>query len=255
MRSLSRIKKHQASEYNVKPYAFLNYSDSIPQEDLEEYLEDQPGLVYEEVVEEANKKAREIVEQAKEEAERLYAEAIKHQEKAYEIGYQEGFEKGSKEGYESIYKEHEEKLAKEILMFQEDTAKFIEGMHQKKEQVLEAYIDDLKKISLAVAEKIIRTSLKSSGEIVKRMIISATDKLKRTQWAKIYITKGDSSRLVHGDASLIQELSHLSSNIKIVVMDHEEDGNCIVELPDEIIDISINTQLQNIKDILNNARL
>ncbi|MDD3142306.1 MAG: hypothetical protein PHX08_25540, partial [Lachnospiraceae bacterium] len=72
---------------------------------------------------------------------------------------------------------------------------------------------------------------------------------------KIYISASDSNRMVRGDAELIRELSNLSDNIKVVVMDNAEEGNCIIELPGEIIDISVNTQLQNIKDILNNARL
>ena len=38
-------------------------------------------------------------------------------------------------------------------------------------------------------------------------------------------------------------------------MDHEEAGTCIIELPDEIIDASVGTQIENIKDIINNARV
>ena len=38
-------------------------------------------------------------------------------------------------------------------------------------------------------------------------------------------------------------------------MDKEEQGTCIVELPGEIIDISVPTQLENIKDIINNAKV
>ena len=35
----------------------------------------------------------------------------------------------------------------------------------------------------------------------------------------------------------------------------EESGTCIVELPNEIIDVSAGTQLENISGILENARL
>ena len=34
-----------------------------------------------------------------------------------------------------------------------------------------------------------------------------------------------------------------------------EEGTCIIELPDEIIDASVGTQMENIKDILNNVRV
>ncbi len=53
----------------------------------------------------------------------------------------------------------------------------------------------------------------------------------------------------------MQELSKLSDNVKIIMLEEEDAGTCIVELPDEVIDMSVKTQLENIKEILNNARL
>lgn len=121
--------------------------------------------------------------------------------------------------------------------------------------MLEKYVDDLKRISLAVAEKIVQTSLQSSGDIVKRMILSATDKITRKQWAKIYLTKCETGVSMEVDAEFLDALSSLSDNIKIITMDNGEPGTCIIELPDEIIDASASTQLENIKDILNNVRV
>ena len=43
--------------------------------------------------------------------------------------------------------------------------------------------------------------------------------------------------------------------MKIVMMEEAEEGTCIIEMPNEIIDASAATQLENVKDILNNARL
>ena len=105
-----------------------------------------------------------------------------------------------------------------------------------------------------MAEKIIQTSLQSSGDIIKRMILAATDKLRKKQWAKIYVTKCESGISMEVDTEFLEALSSLSDNIKIITMDNGEDGTCIIELPDEIIDASVGTQLENIKDILNNVR-
>ena len=116
-------------------------------------------------------------------------------------------------------------------------------------------MDDLKRISLTVAEKVIQTSLQSSGDVVKRMILAATDKITKKQWAKIYITKCDVAVSMDVDTEFLDKLSKLSENIKIVTMDNGEEGTCIIELPDEIIDASVGTQLENIKDILNNVRV
>lgn len=84
--------------------------------------------------------------------------------------------------------------------------------------------------------------------------LAATDKIRKKQWAKIYVTKAETGVSMEVDAEFLEAMSKLSDNIKIITMDNGEEGTCIIELPDEIIDASVGTQLENIKDILNNVR-
>ncbi len=65
----------------------------------------------------------------------------------------------------------------------------------------------------------------------------------------------DYDMMMAADAGVIDELSHLSDNIKFIVMDKEDRGSCIIEMPEEIVDVSVNTQIENIKDILENVRI
>ena len=113
----------------------------------------------------------------------------------------------------------------------------------------------MKDCAIAIGEKVIQISLRSSGEVIRQMIISATEKLKKTAWVKIYIDKNDYDMMMEADADIIDELSHLSDNIKFIVMDKEENGNCIIEMPEEIVDVSVSTQMENIRDILENVRV
>lgn len=251
MKLLSRVLKEELEKQYVQSYQYYKKFSIAGNEVTNEEQENKRVRNYnpaDEIIGEALEKAQTILEAA-----RLQSEELKKE--AFAQGKKEGYDAGFEKGYRKAYEDHMFKLQQEIGQFEDDMITFIEGMEIKKEKVLESYIDDLKSIALAVAEKIIKTSLNSSSEIIKRMIISATDKLKKSEWAKIYISASDSNRMVRGDAELIRELSNLSDNIKVVVMDNAEEGNCIIELPGEIIDISVNTQLQNIKDILNNARL
>ena len=61
--------------------------------------------------------------------------------------------------------------------------------------------------------------------------------------------------MMEADADIVDELSHLSDNIKFIVMDKEDNGNCIIEMPEEIVDVSVNAQMENIRDILGNVRV
>lgn len=222
------------------------------------------------IFETAVKKAEEIRKKAEEEAERIYTSAKMEAEKlskeaaqeaerlcneAKEDGYKTGYDSGFEDGYNKAYSEHKAEMDDLRKEFQKTIKDTIEIVVDEKNKILEKYIDDLKKVTLTIAEKVIQTSLKSSGEVIKRMIVAAAGKLKKTQWVKIYVSQKDAGMMIQGDAGLLNELAHISGNIKIIAMDHAEDGSCIIELPEEIIDVSVNTQLENIKGILNNARL
>ncbi|WP_349946628.1 FliH/SctL family protein [Lacrimispora sp. BS-2] len=212
-----------------------------------------------ELYEDAIKKSRVVLDQAKADSEDILNQAKADGEKlraqAMEEGRQAGYDAGYEEGFRKAYEAHKEVLEARQEEFLEAMKNTIESVTQEKEKILDKYIDDLKKVTLTIAEKVIQTSLRSSGEIIKRMIVAAAGKLKKTQWVKIYVSQRDAGMMIQGDVGLLSELSHISGNIKIIAMDHEEDGACIIELPEEIIDVSVNTQLENIKGILNNARL
>ncbi len=193
-------------------------------------------------------RSSEILDEARRQAEKM-------KEEARQQGYEEGFAEGEKEGEQSAKKEGEAVWQKKTEAFEKEISSYIRQMDHARDKVLEKYIDDLKDISLAVAEKIIRISLKDSGEVVKRMILSATEKLKKKSWVKVYIAQSEREMRINGDRELLEELSRISDNVKIVSMEEAEPGTCIVEMPDEIIDASVSTQLENIRDIVNNARM
>ncbi len=254
MKSLPRIVKEPEKEQDIRPYDFFagfrinsqqkseEEEDDEAEEESEEEEIDQAYI--EELLEEAESKARTLVNDARAQAEYLRRQA-----------YQEGHEEGRQAGIREAYDEQKRILDEEVAELQANISEVLQSVSVEKEKLLEQYVDDLKKISLAIAEKIVQTSLQSSSDIIKRMILAATDKITKKQWAKIYITKCNTGVSMEVDAEFLEALSRLSDNVKIVTMDNGEEGTCIIELPDEIIDASVGTQLENIKDILNNVRV
>ena len=106
---------------------------------------------------------------------------------------------------------------------------------------------------MAVAETVICVSLKSSADVIARMIQSAIDKRKKKEWVHIYIAECDAKRLTQLPASLTGALSALSDRVRIIPMADDESGTCIIEMPDEIVDASVSTQLGNLRTILNDT--
>lgn len=200
-----------------------------------------------------------ILADARREAEELLADARQRAEEEFEAAREAGYRAGYNTGYEESRRRAEGECRMEyekaLLAFQEDMKAALQSVEKAKERCLKNYLDELKDCAIAIGEKVIQISLRSSGEVIRQMIISATEKLKKTAWVKIYIDKSDYDMMMEADADIIDELSHLSDNIKFIVMDKEDHGNCIIEMPEEIVDVSVNTQMENIKDILENVRV
>lgn len=212
-----------------------------------------------EIEKKANQQARQTLEAAKQQAENILFEARQQAEQmksdAQKQGYEEGYEEGTIQGQQKAEQECKMQYDQMSQKALEDIKLVIESAEAMKEEMLQKYRDQLRDVAVAIAEKVIQVSLKSSGEVIERMIIAATEKLKSREWAKVYIARCDAEMMVEGDSALLRHLAHLSDHVKIVVMEHETAGTCIIELPDEIIDASASTQMVNIKEILNSASL
>lgn len=181
----------------------------------------------------------ETIRQAKIEAE-IEAEKIKKE--AFEKGLSEGISKGYEEGLQRALNSKNQLL--------EELKNVVEGIYNARKKYTEDVKGELLNISLAIAEKIIRKALKEDKNTIMHMITSATDKINDKKWAKIYISSENVEASVEGSTNLFESLNKLSDNIKFITMDDVDEGTCIIELPDSIIDASINTQVENVKNII-----
>lgn len=232
----------------TEPQSIEEPEDSIDEQELNEEREEEERQ-WRHRMEEMTREAERRLEEAKQEAEQIKKDA-----------YEEGFAEGQTAGYEAGFQAGETEgmsgYQKKISELEDVFAACILDVERLKDKTLEKYMDDLKEIALAIGEKIVRTSLRSNARVIERMILAATEKLKKSAWAKIYIgSTQDSGKDINADPKFLQELSNISDTVKVIIMDGEEPGTCIVERPDEIIDVSVGTQLENIREIMNNARI
>lgn len=155
-----------------------------------------------------------LLEDAVRQAERILEDARKGAARIEEEAWQEAYRKGEKEGYkEGVKKAMEEnsrRFEEELNDLKQKIARYVKDVGDEKEKLLEQYIDNLKNIALAIGEKIVQTSLKSSEDVIERMILAATEKLKKSAWAKIYIGSGREMLDIQGDAEFLRSLSNLA---------------------------------------------
>ena len=210
-----------------------------PKEDLVSFAQIQA----EQIVADAQREAEELREQARQQAEQESESVFA---KARESGYQDGYVQGMAQAAAEAAQFREEQAA----ALEEEVHRFLQQAGAELDRQMDRSVDDLRDLAMAVAEKVVCVSLRSSGDVIARMIQNAIDKRKKKEWVHIYIAECDAKRLTQIPASLSAALSALSDRVRIIPMADDESGTCIIEMPDEIVDASAATQLSNLRTIL-----
>lgn len=195
-----------------------------------------------------------ILNKAREEAEELLAQAreraLAEQEEiragARDEGYRDGYAQGTAKAMSDAVRDREATAAR----LEKEVQAFLEKASLAREELILQSRDELVELCLAIAEKVVRVSLKSSSEVIVRMIQTATERMKRQEWVHIYISGCDVRQLSKISPALTTTLGALSQHIKIIPMGDGEDGTCIVETPEEIVDASVSTQMSNVRDVI-----
>lgn len=239
---------------------FLHTDDSANaafEEKQQGALQNMPDI--EGMIKEAEAEAQAIIEEAREQAAVIKQHAMRDAEdeisELKKKAYSEGYEKGSAEGREQALEESRAELQEQNKSLFEEVKVAITELERQKTDYIRQYNEEMKELVIAIAEKVIKISLKSSSEVIRRMILSAVESSYRKQWAKIYISDHDANLMVREDADILDALRNVSDRIKIIVMENGEPGDLMVEYPDQAIDSGVNTQLQNIREIMENAKL
>jgi flagellar assembly protein FliH len=219
-------------------------------------LEEQPPeeLKTDSPVEYARIQADIIMRKARIQADEIIADARKKAEEdtkevraaAYEDGRREGYMDGVAKAEAEVMKQREEQAA----ALEDEVKQFLEQATERVERAMDAQVDELRDLAIAVAEKVVCISLKSSSEVIGRMIQTAIDKRKRKEWVRIYISECDAKKMAQVPQSLSTALSALSDRVRIIPVVDDEPGTCIIEMPDEIVDASASTQLNNLRSML-----
>ena len=199
------------------------------------------------LMEQARRHADALLKEAQREAENIRALAEKE-------GYTEGWNHGCTEGREKALEEGRQQREIQRQEFQESLTQALESIEKEKNVCLKRYLDQLKDLAVAVGEKVIRISLKSNGDVIRRMIEAETEKMKKKAWVRIYMEHDDYETMIQADGEVVSHLTRLSDNVKFVVMEQSTGGSCIIEMPDEIIDMSVDTQMENIRKLVGDVR-
>lgn len=203
------------------------------------------------IIKEAEEQAYKIINAAKKDAQAEIAECKK---RAYEDGYNAGMEVGKNKGYGEGYDLGQAKVS-EVLLEQnkeklKEIADMIKVIEYEKLDIISKHESELTKLSIEIAEKIIRNEIDKRDDIVLGIIKNVIKDYRNVEWIKLYISDKDSVVTIQADKKLLNELKKIAKDVKIEVVDELEKGSVIVESADGIVEASIDTQLKNLKEMV-----
>ena len=207
------------------------------------------------IIAEANEGAKRILEDAYNKSEEKINKAYENSKEifhnakleGYEIGYKDGKKEGYNDGYEIGYnegKEASEKLIEEAL---EIKNQYI----QIRNQVLKETEKDIIELIITIYEKVLYKKVEEDEELIVSLVLKGIDNLEVSEKLTIIVSQEDyetvekSKNLILAKASLIDELDiRVNSDMK--------KGDCMIETSMGSVDVSINSQLEEVKDLLVN---
>lgn len=203
------------------------------------------------MIKEAATEAFKIVNTAKRNA---HLEVAEIKKRGYEDGYNAGNEIGKNKGFDEGYQRGLNTIREELFKDNEirlnEINSMLEIIENQKQVIISKYENEITKLSLDIAEKIMKQKIELKDGSLARIVESVIQEYKNVEWVKIYISGKDEVKMIEADKLLIEELRKISNDIKIEVKKDLTQGSCIIETPDSIIDAGIDTQLNNLKEIL-----
>ncbi len=178
-------------------------------------------------------------------------------EKAKKEGYAKGFEEGQKEGYEKGLKDGclkgEEDVKKQTAFLAQNLENIFKTFDALKSDILQRSEVDLLRLSLAVAEKIVKVKAEREPEIVLENFKIALRFTNAKSNLNIFVNPLDKeiiSKSLHKFNQFIETLH----TIKVIDSDEIERGGCLIKTPDGDINQTIQKQIDMIYQNLLNGK-
>lgn len=198
------------------------------------------------ILDAANKAAKATAEDAKKTTAAVLERASKEcailKEKAKAEGFKAGFDEGKKQSMEKCSK------------YIDASAQLLSDINAHKDAYYISNEKELRETLFLMVQKITKAELKTAPAVIERIIADAAKGFRNSDYIKISLADGEVSREIKTDEKLIKKLIPFIPDIDVEILPDAEEGTVILDNNEEIVDASVPTQLDFLKEILKNTR-
>lgn len=189
---------------------------------------------------------RKMREEAQNSADLIVARAHEQAAAILEETRNNGYLEGFNNGYEQARGEFRDENQPEADRLQA----LIERITEFEQDQLRNNEQDLVRLVMAVAAKVLHQELDAKPELLVSMLREIVEEHRREDFIKITISKELAPIKVKASKTLADLISGLGANIVVGFDGDMKQGECLVETSKGFTDLSIDTQLNNIAELL-----
>lgn len=194
-----------------------------------------------------NSEYERLMKEAEEKSKALFEETIKNAEADAEIIRKTAAEKGYSEGNEKSKATAEKYLSAAAELVSQATA--------QKEAYYISHKDELIETACFLAEKLIATKLSEDKSVIANIAANAAKDFRNSERVKISLAATDISAEATADVDYLKSLIKGIPDIEIEILENAKTGTVVLDNGSEIIDASVPTQLDFLKEIMENSRI
>jgi flagellar assembly protein FliH len=159
---------------------------------------------------------------------------------------QEESENIKKSAFEEGYRMGLEKSEADMAQFREEFVKFMSA----RKEVFEYIAPDIMEISVDIAKKIIKKELESDPQFIINTIVDVLKTVSKNEPKVTLRVKPQMVQFIKDTLPTVTYQYGIESKINIIADPAIEDGGCVFQTGNGIVDASIDTQLEIIKKAL-----
>ncbi len=203
---------------------------------------------YNRIVESGNNNAERLLEDAKAKTRAVFEAAEEECTRIKERSSREGFEAGFQAGWDDGVKKCDKYL--------EAAAKLLADINAHKEAYYISNEYELRETVLDMVRKITMEEIKTAPAVIDRIAANAAKNFRNSDYIKISVCKGEASRELVSDKEYLASIIPFIPEIEIEELDPEDTphGTVVLDNGSEIIDASVPTQLDFLREIMKNSR-
>jgi len=159
---------------------------------------------------------------------------------------QEESENIKKSAFEEGYRTGLEKSGEDLTLFREELKKFMTA----RQEVFEYIAPDILEISVDIAKRIIKKELETDPQIIINTIVDVLKTVSKNEPKVTIRVKPQAVQFIKDTLPNVTYQYGIESKINIIADPSMEDGGCVFQTGNGIVDASIDTQLEIIKKAL-----